>query len=271
MAKAKVVLGDKPAAIQYCQEAFDIAGDNQNLAADVLLRMYSIVGAEEVTNFCRQKLDTDPDSLAANFTLFSLAKINNQYEQALNYIDRCINLTKPDSLKRIDYTLKKGDISILLYEKTSDKNYLKTAISDYESLLAKMPSNTGVTTVLNNLAYLLAENNERLPEALKYAKKALDARPNSPIVLDTYAYVLLKNEKTEQAAEYLAAAFQHYEQDKILIPAEIYEHKGMIKERLGAKSEALAAYKNALEAGGNRLSQRVKKRIEDAIERVTQK
>jgi len=269
MAQAKMVLGDKPAAIQYWRAAVDVAGDNEMLAADILLRMYVIVGAEEVMSFCRQKLATEPDSLAANFTMFNLAKITGQYEQALNYISKCIDLTGADSLRRIDYTLKKGDILILLNEKSSDKNYLKSAIADYESLLAKMPSNTGVTTVLNNLAYLLAENNERLPEALKYAKRALDAKPNSPVVLDTYAYVLLKNGKKEQAAEFLAAAMQHYEQDKILVPAEVYEHKGMIKEELGAKSEALDAYRKALEVGADRLSQKTRRRIESAIGRVS--
>jgi len=81
--------------------------------------------------------------------------------------------------------------------------------------------------------------------------------------------VLLKNGKKEQAAEFLAAALQHYEQDKIVVPAEVYEHKGMIKEQLGAKSEALAAYKQALEAGADRLSQKARQRIEDAIERVS--
>ncbi|MGB2864557.1 MAG: tetratricopeptide repeat protein [Sedimentisphaerales bacterium] len=269
MAQAKMNLGDKPAAIQYCRAAVDVAGEDEMLVADILLRMYVIVGAEEVMSFCRQKLATEPDSLAANFTVFNLAKISGQYEEALNYISKCINLTGPDSLQRIDYTLKKGDILILLYDKSSDKNYLKTAIADYESLLAKMPSNTGVTTILNNLAYLLAENNERLPEALGYAKRALDAKPNNPVVLDTYAYVLLKNGKKEQAAEFLAAALQHYEQDKILVPAEVYEHKGMIKEELGAKNEALAAYKQALQAGGEKLSQKARQRIESAIGRVS--
>jgi len=269
MAQAKMILGDKPAAIQYCRAAVDVAGDNEMLLADILLRMYVMMGAEEVMSFCRQKLETDPDSIAVNFTMFNLAKIRGKYEEALNYISKCIDLAGADSLRRIDYTLKKGDISILLFETSSDKNYLKSAIADYESLLAKMPSNTGVTTVLNNLAYLLAENNERLPDALKYAKRALDAKPNSPIVLDTYAYVLLKNGKKQQAAEFLAAALQHYEQDKILVPAEVYEHKGMIKEALEAKNEALAAYKKALEAGADRLSQKARQRIEDAIGRVS--
>jgi tetratricopeptide (TPR) repeat protein len=269
MAQAKMFLGDKPAAVQCCRAAFDMAGDDEMLAADVLLRMYAIVGAEEVASFCREKLDANPDSLAANFTMFNLARISRQYDEALNYINKCINLTGPDSLRRIDYTLKKGDILILLYEISSDNNYLKTVISDYESLLSKMPSNTGVTTVLNNLAYLLAENNERLPDALEYAKRALDARPNNPVILDTYAYVLLKNGKARQADEFLTAALQHFEQDKILVPAEVYEHKGMIKEELGAKSEALAAYKEALEAGGDKLSQKTGQRIENAIKRVS--
>jgi len=269
MAQAKMILGDKPAAIQSCRAAFDTAGEDQMLAADVLMRMYAIVGAEEATSFCRQKLMTYPDSMAVNFAMFNIAKITGQYEEGLNYINKCIDMAEPNDPRRIDYTLKKGDMLILLYDKTSDKNYLKTAISDYESLLAKMPSNTGVTTVLNNLAYLLAENNERLPDALNYAKRALDARPNSPILLDTYAYVLLKDGKKQQAAEFLAAALQHFEQDKIAIPPEVYEHKGMIKEELEAKSEALSAYKQALEAGGEKLSQKVRQRIETAIRRVS--
>jgi tetratricopeptide (TPR) repeat protein len=269
MAQAKMVLGDKPAAVQYCRAAVDVTGDDQMLAADVLLRMYAIVGAEEVASLCREKLQANPDSLAANITMFNLAKISQQYDRALDFIDRCIKFTEPDSLRRIDYTLKKGDILILSYEISSDKNYLKTAISDYESLLAKMPSNTPVATVLNNLAYLLAENEERLPDALEYAKRALEAKPNNPVVLDTYAYVLLKNGRTRQAEEFLAAAVQHFEQDRILIPAEVHEHKGMIKEKLGAKGEALAAYKKALEAGGDKLSRKVRQRIEDAIERVS--
>jgi len=270
MAQAKSMLGDKTTAIEYCRIAVDKAGTNETLASEVLLRMYLLLGDEEVSKYCMQKLETNPDSLAANFTMFNLAKISGEHDKAINYIDKCINLTDPNSLRKVDYTVKKAETLILAYEKSSDKNYLKTAISDYESLLAKMPNNTNIISVLNNLAYLLAENNERLSEALQYAKRALDAKPNNPGLLDTYAYVLLKNDKVTQAAEFLAAALQQYEQDKTPIPAEVYEHKGMIKEKLGAKGEALIAYKQALEAGENRLSQKAKQRIEKAIERISQ-
>ena len=266
MGQAKWKLGDKITAAEYFREAVDKAGTNEALASEVLLRMYLMLGSEEVSKYCKERLRTNPDSVAANFAMFNLAKINGQYDKALDYIDKCIELTDPDSPARGNYTGKKTEILTTAYERSSDKEYLKRAIADYESLLAKMPNNI---SVLNNLAYMLAENNERLPEALQYAKRALDARPNAPAVLDTYAYLLCKNDKSSQAVEFLVAAFQQYKQDEIPVPAGAYEHLGMIKEDLGAKDEALAAYKQALEVGADTLSQKAKQRINKAIARVS--
>ena len=266
MAQAKLKLGDKRTAIEYCQKAVDKAGENETLASEVLRRMFLMLGTDEVLKYCTQKLKTDPDSLPANFAMFNLAKINNEYDKAVDYIDKCIRLAEPDSPRRVDYTMKKAGTLTLAYEKSSDNNYLITAITVYKSLLKKMPNNT---SILNNLAYWMAENNERLPEALRYARRALEAMPNNPGFLDTYAYVLHKNGKNSQAAEFLEAALQQYQQNDILVPAEVYEHKGMIKEELGAKDEAIAAYRQALEIGADRLSQKAEQRINKAIERLS--
>jgi tetratricopeptide (TPR) repeat protein len=129
-----------------------------------------------------------------------------------------------------------------------------------------MPSNT---IILNDLAYFLAENNERLPEALQYARRALDEQPNNPGYLDTYAYVLYKKGDNSQAIEFVAASLQQYQQNNILVPAEVYEHKGLIKEALGMKNEAIAAYRLALDAGEDGLSQKARQRINKAIERLS--
>ncbi len=266
MAQAKLKLGDRTTAVEYCRRAVDKAGENETFASEVLLRMFLMLGPDEVLKYCRQKLETNPNSLAANFAMFNLAKLNNEYEKAIGYIDKCIEPAEPDSPRRANYTMKKADVLTLAYKKSSDKNYLRTAITVYKSLLTKMPNNT---SILNNLAYLLAENNERLPEALLYAKRALGTQPNNPGFLDTYAYVLHKQGENSQAAEFLAAALQQYRQNDILVPAEVYEHKGMIKEKLGAKDEALAAYRQALEIGADRLSQKAEQRINKAIERLS--
>ncbi len=266
MAQAKLKLGDRTTAVEYCRRAVDKAGENETFASEVLLRMFLMLGPDEVLKYCRQKLESNPNSLAANFAMFNLAKLNNEYEKAIGYIEKCIEPAEPDSPRRANYTMKKADVLTLAYKKSSDKNYLITAITVYKSLLTKMPNNT---SILNNLAYLLAENNERLPEALLYAKRALGTQPNNPGFLDTYAYVLHKQGENSQAAEFLAAALQQYQQNDILVPAEVYEHKGMIKEKLGAKDEALAAYKQALEIGADRLSQEAEQRINKAIERLS--
>ncbi len=267
MAEANYSLGNKTNAAEYCRIAIDKAGTNEALASEVMMRMFLMLGADEVTNYCRQRLETDPDSITANFVMFNLVNIKGEYVRALDYINKCIELTGPKTPNRVNYITKKVDTLIQAYEQTSDNKYIKMAISVYESLLSEMPKNINV---LNNFAYLLAEYNQRLPEALQYAKQALDAKPNDPGIMDTYAYVLHKNGKNLEASEFVDAALQRYSEQKIiLIPPEVYEHKGMIKEKIGAKGEALTAYQMALEAGQDKLSERARQRINKAIERVS--
>ncbi|MFQ6034444.1 MAG: tetratricopeptide repeat protein [Sedimentisphaerales bacterium] len=266
MGEAKLKLGDRKTAIEYYRKAVDKAETNDKLAAEILLRMFSSLGAEEVSKYCQQRLRTNPDSLAANFTMSNLARINSQYDEAIDYIKKCVELTGPDTPRGLEYLLKKAELLTLAYEKTSDNRYRKEAITDYQSLLAKMPNNTNV---LNNLAYMLAENNQRLSDALKYAKKAHKQKPNNPNFMDTYAYVLYKNGQSSQAVELLTAALQQYRHVAIVAPPEVWEHLGMVKEQLGEKAHALDAYKRALQVGADKLPESVRQRITSAIERLS--
>jgi Tfp pilus assembly protein PilF len=220
------------------------------------------LGGEEVRKYCEQALVTDPDSLAANFAMFNLMKVSAEYNKALGYIDKCLEVVGAEDARRLSYVLSKVDVLSLAYLRTSDNSYLERAVSEYESLLNN-------TTVLNNLAYLLAENGERLPEALKHAARACELAPNNAGLLDTYAYVLYKNGRYSEADASLQSALQLYEQGGAAVPAEVYEHLGMVKEELGAPGEAAAAYKQALEAGADELSDSVRERIVSAIKRLS--
>ena len=80
--------------------------------------------------------------------------------------------------------------------------------------------------------------------------------------------MLYKNGRFPEAAESLQAALQQYEQNEISPPVDVYEHLGQIKEELGEKDQALAAYKQALQIGADELPQKTKLRIEKAIERL---
>ena len=113
-----------------------------------------------------------------------------QYNKALDYIDKCIKFVEAGSDSEIELKMRKVEVLQMAYLKTSDNNYLRSAIAEYESLLAKMPNNTNI---LNNLAYLLADANEQLDKAVEYAKRAYEIAPNDAGFMDTYAYVLYKN------------------------------------------------------------------------------
>jgi tetratricopeptide (TPR) repeat protein len=266
MAEAKLKLGDKETAIQYLRKAVDKAGTDEILVSNILRRMYTMLGAEEVLTYCTEKLKTNPDSLAGNMAMFSLKTINGEYNNAADYIDKCLQIIGPNSPDKVGLITRKAEVFTLAYSKTSDNNYLKKAVTEYESLLAEMPNNPDI---LNNLAYILAEENVRLAEALEYSKRACEARPNDPGVLDTYSYLLYKNGRLSEAAEFLQSALQQYEQNRISAPSEVYEHLGMIKEGLGSVDEALAAYKQALEIGAEGLSEVTSGRIKAAIERLS--
>ena len=122
--------------------------------------------------------------------------------------------------------------------------------------------------MLNNIAYILADNQKDMDEALKYAQKAQQLSPNSPDILDTYAYVLYKNSRFEQAEQYAISSIQLFEHKQAFAPVEVYEHLGLIKEETKDYNGAIDAYKKAIEAGGENLSDKQSQRLNDALLRI---
>ena len=267
MAEVKLKLADKNSATTYYQKALSRAQTGGVLASEILQQVYSMLGSEDTLNICRELLKAKPDSVAANLTMFELMTTDTQYNKALGYIDRCLEIERASSEtngRELDYIVKKVRVLQLAYSRTSDNNYLEQAVREYESLLVKMPNNTNV---LNNLAYMLAEADVRLAEALEFAERAHRNRPNNPDFMDTYAYVLYKSGKFSEAASLLRSALQQYEARQVPASAEVFEHLGLVSEKLGSRDEALAAYKQALETGADTLSDKAKDRIKKAIER----
>jgi tetratricopeptide (TPR) repeat protein len=125
-------------------------------------------------------------------------------------IDGCLHSAGPETDAGWEYTAQKAHLLTTAYPATSDKAYLCQAIAVYESRRRKWPKNNNV---LNNLAYLLAQNDERLAEALEYAGTAAVQDPDAAHYLDTYGYLLYRNGRSAQAARSLALAVQQYEGD----------------------------------------------------------
>lgn len=100
--------------------------------------------------------------------------------------------------------------------------------------------------VLNNYAYYLSIRKEKLSDAEKFSKRAVELRPNDGNYMDTYAWVFYAGKKYKDAAEWLEKAVK-------LSPSngEIHEHYGDSLYKLNRIEEAVAEWNKAKENGSN--------------------
>jgi tetratricopeptide (TPR) repeat protein len=89
-------------------------------------------------------------------------------------------------------------------------------------------------TLLNNLAYLLAERGEELGRALDLVDEALAARPLEPAYLDTLGWILHKRGQHEDAIEAYHKALSGMKEPD----SEIAAHVALAFEALGRREEA---------------------------------
>lgn len=98
-------------------------------------------------------------------------------------------------------------------------------------------------SVLNNMAFSLAEKNTDLPRALDYAKKAL-AKADTPDVQDTLGYVLYRMRRFDQAQPHFESAYKANFRDP-----EFLFHMGLNESRLGQRDQARELLEKALTSG----------------------
>lgn len=125
--------------------------------------------------------------------------------------------------------------------------------SIFESLIEKEPDNY---MVLNNYSYYLAERGEKLEEAEKWSRKAIQNNPDNATFLDTYAWVLYKLDDLEEAEKYILLAMEKGGEND----PDVNEHAGDIQQALKSKNLASSYYLKAIVLGGDR--EKLEKKIE---------
>lgn len=174
---------------------------------------------------------------------------------------------KGDLAKAIDFGLKGMDMAQKQNNKTEElvfHNSIATyyysrkmypeSDSTFEALLLKDPDNM---IALNNFAYYLSERGLRLDYALGLSKKSLEIDFNNANNLDTYAWILYKLGRYQEAREYIIKAIKVAGRE---VSAEILEHYADILFKLGEETEALSIWKLIDEAGqgSEKLKQKIK-------------
>jgi tetratricopeptide (TPR) repeat protein len=247
VAQTHAELGQKDKAVQNFFQALEKAGTNIDLMNGIVTIIVEKTGPETVAQWCSRKLSQNPKSIEGLLGAVSLSSQTGQYNQAIQYINTCLDLLQPNQMEWIQLSLKKANIFTMAYAQTADPKYLQEAMTLMEKMLEILPNNH---TVLNNLAYMLADNNQNLEKALEYSRKACQLEMGNPVYLDTYAYIHCLLGRFEEAHQALLRTIQLHEARNEPIPWEVFKHLGMAQEGLGKKAEAVAAYRKAVEAAG---------------------
>lgn len=172
-----------------------------------------------------------------------------------------------DNYKKAAYTAQMGIdlgigdkfVNIGLYTIAGDAYYkLKDYAYSFSALDKALIIDPENAYVLNNYAYYLAQQSQKLDKALAMAKQALQLQPDNPAYMDTYGWVLYKNGKYADAKTYIQKALDILPTDR-----ELLEHMGDVQYQLGNKQEALVYWKKSKENGNK--SAQLEKKINEGI------
>lgn len=135
-------------------------------------------------------------------------------------------------------------------------NEYDKAFKIFEELLSADKENI---VVINNYAYYLAEQNMKLKEAEKMAKKVIEKEGNNNTYLDTYAWVLYKRGKLKEAAKVMESIILNEEKPN----AEYYEHYGYILKKQKKCDKAVKYWEIAVKLDESKVN--LIKEIENCI------
>ena len=122
-------------------------------------------------------------------------------------------------------------------------NKIKKSDEAYDNALKYDTANS---VVLNNYAYYLALRGEKLEQADRMSKMAVELDPENSSNMDTRAWVLYKLQKYGEAIVWIEKAYKIDGGQNV----ELLEHYGDILFKSGDKKKAIKYWKKAKNLGG---------------------
>ena len=240
---------------------------------------------ERVRPVLLRMLEAEPDHVQARLQLLSYAARRNDMEEVISvcstaidynpevldfYYYKAVGLYQTGKLQEALDTYRKATAQITEESNTELISDIYAAMGDlyhmtaqpeeayhcYDSALIYNPSNI---LVLNNYAYYLSEEDKELDKAEQMSLRTIKAEPNNATYLDTYAWILYKLQRYEEALTYIEQALAADS-----APSDVlYEHAGDICFRMGDVARAVDYWKQALEV--QRKAEAVEQRLEKKV------
>lgn len=177
----------------------------------------------------------DPNYVAADLSLAQLDLTQAKWEDARKQLDTILSAKKENP---------QAWLWLGMLEETNGNH--KAALAAFRKVIEIDPNNA---VALNNVASLLAENENKPDEALKYAEKAVELSPESADFEDTLGWVLYRKGLWDVAIKHLERALSKKSEVRIQYHLAMAYLKGGDEKRGRASFEAaLAKNPNIAEA-----------------------
>ena len=191
---------------------------------------------EEMVAICSEGIDYNPEVLEYYYYKgIGLCYYLDRPEEALEVFRQATRQIGEgsDSGMASDIYTAMGDL-------LQEFDEIEEACTCYDMALKYQP---GDIPALNNYAYLLAERGGDLERAEEMSRRTIEAEPNNATYLDTYAWILYRLQRYEEALTYMKQALEQDDEPS----DELYEHAGDIYHSLGETAQALEHWRQALD------------------------
>ena len=180
------------------------------------------------------------------------------YDKALERIRNAARIT-PALLEGRRFRI----ISANIADKANDMQYVEQMLAPLLTSRPPAPRTDDVpdAEIYNSLGYIFADHGYRLDAALDYLLKAVELDPENGAIADSYAWVLFKLKRYEEAKKEILRAIELLGDD---VDATITDHAGDIFDALGDKAAACDYWERAMKLDGDVDYDAIERKLESA-------
>ena len=217
------------------EKALQIAPDNAAARLQLVGYAWRQEDKDRIIALCQEARQYNPDEMAFYYYQGIAYYQKEQLDNALNAFQNGISVINDQSDPMIvsDFYAVMGDI---LHQKGLEKE----AFAAYDSCLQWKDDNIGC---LNNYAYYLSVLGEQLDKAERMSYRTIKAEPKNPTYLDTYAWILFRQERYNEARIYIDQTLQNSTDTSAIL----LEHAGDIYYHTGDADKAVVLWQQARE------------------------
>ncbi|MDD6505828.1 MAG: hypothetical protein PUF39_00340 [Prevotellaceae bacterium] len=225
---------------QALRQTLQIVPDNAGLRMELLQRLLKKQQWDSLIAVSKSGTEYNPEEMGFYYFLGISHYQKDEPDEALDAFRRGIGVINEKSNAVIvsDFYSIMGDILI-------KKGLKQEAYAALDSCLKWKSDNI---ECLNNYAYYLSEENRQLDKAAEMSYRTIKADPKNPTYLDTYAWVLFRQERYAEAKLYIDQALANDTSE--VKSGVVLEHAGDIYAKNLDLDKAVSFWKQAEEAGG---------------------